>query len=33
MEPCEVDLCQKEKASLHLHDDAYANLSDVSLLC
>lgn len=32
MESCEVDLCQKEKASLHLRDDAYANLSDVPTL-
>ena len=33
MEPCKVDLCQKEKASLPPHNDAYANLSDVSALC
>lgn len=33
MEPCEVDLCQKEKARLHLRDDAYANLSDAATLC
>lgn len=33
MESCVVDLCQKEKASLHLRDDAYANHSDVATLC